>query len=239
MIRIMATAAIIAATAAWALAAPAAAAERTKVDLELILMADASGSVDEDEFALQRGGTAAALTDPRIINAIKYGRLGRIALAYVEWSGPELQEIIVPWTLIETAADLAAVASRLERTPRQLFSGGTAIGDALLYGAASIEANAFDGLRRVIDLSGDDRDIDGIPAAEARDRVVAQGVTINGLPVLEWAYKLDEFFRDNVIGGAGAFYEPVVKFKDFQVAFRRKLIREIAGGTEDELAGGR
>jgi len=227
------------AAAVWFLLTPAHSAERTTVDLELILMADASGSVDTDEFQLQRRGTAAALRDPRIINAIQFGRRGRIALSYVEWSGPELQEVIVPWSLIESAGDLHRFAKRLEETPRQLFGGGTAIGNALLYGAKSIETNAFIGDRRVIDLSGDDRDIDGLPAVVGRDRVVARGITINGLPVLEWAYGLDEFFRDHVIGGPGAFYVPAVEFKDFQLAFRKKLIREIAGGAHEERAGRR
>ncbi len=103
---------------ALSVASPASA--ETAVDLELILMADASGSIDTEEFLLQRRGYAAALRNPRVLDAIQYGPLGRIALAYVEWSGPDLQTPIVPWTLIGERADLMAFAKRLEETPRQI-----------------------------------------------------------------------------------------------------------------------
>ena len=109
---------------------------QVKVDLELILMADGSGSIDNEEFLLQRHGYARALRDPRVIDAIRYGRLGRIALSYVEWSGPDLHVPIVPWTMIRTEADIAAFAEVLVQRPRELYGGGTAIGDAILYGAA-------------------------------------------------------------------------------------------------------
>jgi hypothetical protein len=119
-----------------------------KVDLELILMADCSGSIDNEEFLLQRHGYARALRDPRVMDAIRYGRLGRIALSYVEWSGPDLHVPIVPWTMIRTEADIAAFAEVLVQRPRELYGGGTAIGDAILYGAASLATNGFEGRRR-------------------------------------------------------------------------------------------
>ena len=120
---------------------PGLASAQMKVDLELILMADASGSIDHDEFLLQRRGYAKALRDRRVIDAIRFGPKGRIALAYVEWSGPDLKEPIVPWTVIRSKEDIEAFAKRLETHPRELFSGGTALGDAILYGVASIEKN--------------------------------------------------------------------------------------------------
>ena len=201
-----------------------------KVDLELILMADASGSIDHEEFLLQRRGYARALRDPRVINAIRYGRHGRIALSYVEWSGPELQVPVVPWTVIRDKADIISFAERLEETPRQLFFGGTAPGNAILHGILSLQSNSYQGRRLVIDLSGDDADKDGLPAAFGRDRAVAAGITVNGLPILEGWPELGPFFRDNVIGGPGAFYIPALGFRDFEIAIRKKLIREIAGG---------
>lgn len=206
-----------------------------KVDLELILMADASGSIDHEEFLLQRRGYARALRDPRVINAIRYGPHGRIALSYVEWSGPELQVPVVPWTMIRDKADIISFAERLEETPRQLFFGGTALGNAILYGVQSLQSNSYQGRRLVIDLSGDDADKDGLNAAQGRDRAVAGGITVNGLPILEGWPELGLFFRDNVIGGRGAFYIPALGFKDFEIAILKKLIREIAGGPGGAL----
>ncbi len=206
------------------------AAPRSAVDLELILMADGSGSVDDSEFTLQRFGYAKALRDPAILQAIQSGILRRIALSYVEWSGPSLHVPIVDWVVIETAADLAAFAKKLEEHPRQLHGGGTAVGDAILYGAQSIQSNAFDGTRRVIDVSGDGPDRNGLPAMVGRDQAVKMGMTVNGLPILEFKGDgLAEFFRDNVIGGPGAFYVPAMGFTDIHIAIRRKLILEIAG----------
>jgi hypothetical protein len=202
------------------------------VDLELILMADGSGSVDDEEFILQRRGTARALRDPAIIKAIKGGILGRIALSYVEWSGPELKVPIVDWTIIQSEADITAFAKKLEDHPRELYGGGTAVGDAIVYGAESILRNKFDGTRRVIDLSGDGPDRNGMAAVDGRDYAVSKRITVNGLPILafEGDY-LAEFFKTNVIGGPGAFYIAAQGFKDFYTAIRRKLILEIAGDT--------
>jgi len=204
------------------------------VDLELILMADGSGSVDDEEFILQRHGYAKALRDPAIIRAIKGGFLGRIALSYVEWSGPELKVPIVNWTVIRTQADLDAFAQILEIHPRELYGGGTAVGDAIVYGAESILNNQYEGTRRVVDLSGDGPDRNGMAAVDGRDHAVAKRVTVNGLPILEFdGDSLEAFYRDNVIGGPGAFYVAARGFRDFFRAVRRKLILEIAGKTPD------
>jgi len=212
---------------------PPSARERA-VDLELILMADGSGSVDDEEFILQRHGYAKALRDPAIIQAIKGGILGRIALSYVEWSGPALKVPIVNWTVIRTTADLEAFANILETHPRELYGGGTAVGDAIVYGAESILGNAYDGTRRVVDLSGDGPDRNGMAAIDGRDYAVAKRITVNGLPILAFENDgLADFFRDNVIGGPGAFYIAARGFKDFFRAVRRKLILEIAGKTPD------
>jgi len=201
---------------------------QTKVDLELILLADGSGSVDDVEFSLQRLGTARALRHPRVVQAVQSGFLGQIALTYVEWSGPDLHVPVVPWTLLRTPADVEAFAAKLETHPRELYGGGTAIGDAILHGVASLQDNAFEARRRVIDISGDGPDRNGLPAAVGRDEAVKQGITINGLPILEGRFGLDEFFRANVIGGRGAFVIPARTFADFETAIRVKLIREIA-----------
>lgn len=208
-------------------AAPAQA--QQKVDVELILMADVSGSVDQEEFLLQRRGYAQALRNPRVLSAIRNGPLGGIAISYVEWSGHFLKSVIVPWTLVRTPVDVEKVAQRLEGHPREIYGGGTAVGSAILYGAESIRNNAFDGVRKVVDVSGDGPDKDGLPASVGRDQAVAMGVTVNGLPIIGTYAGLDIFFLDNVIGGPGAFSIPARDFKDFQAAILTKLIREIAG----------
>lgn len=203
--------------------------DRQKVDLELILMVDGSGSIDDDEFILQRLGYAKAFRNPRVAAAIRNGPLRKIAVSYVEWTGPFLQVPIINWTVLHDNASIEAFATQLEVGPRELFSGGTAVGNAILYGAQSIDANAFQGSRRVIDVSGDGPTNRGMPAALARDQVVARGFTINGLPILSNYPGLDMFFLDNVIGGPGAFSIPAKSFKDFNSAILTKLIREIAG----------
>jgi len=216
-----------AALLALGLAQPSLAQE--KVDLELVLMVDASGSIDDDEFLLQRLGYARAFRNPRVASAIGSGPLRRIAVAYVEWTGPFLQVPIIDWTVLGDPASVEAFAARLEQGPRELFSGGTAVGHAILYGMKSIQANAYEGTRRVIDVSGDGPTNRGLPATLARDQAIERGMTVNGLPILTNYSGLDVFYLDNVIGGPGAFSIPTRNFRDFNSAVLSKLIREIAG----------
>ena len=212
------------------LGAPARADE--EVDLELVLMVDASGSVDEREYALQRLGYVQAFRDPSVISAIRSGYRGKIAVAYIEWPGPYLQAPIADWTELSDEASVRAFAARLESEPRELYSGGTAVGHAILYGAQAIEANRFASRRRVIDVSGDGSTNRGIAAYLARDQVVARGFTVNGLPILTNEPFLDRYYEANVIGGPGAFMIPAKGFEDFAKAIRAKLIREISGVEE-------
>ncbi len=199
-----------------------------KFDLELVLLADASGSIDDDEFLLQRLGVAQAFRNPRVASAVGSGPLGKIAVIYVEWTGPFLQTRITDWTVLSSPASVEAFAARLEKAPRELFSGGTAVGHAILYGVKALDENAFIGTRRVIDISGDGPNNRGLPASFARDQAVAAGITVNGLPILNNWPGLDIYFLDNVIGGPGAFSIPARGFKDFNTAILTKLIREIA-----------
>jgi hypothetical protein len=207
-----------------------------EVDLQLVLMVDASGSVDAQEYMLQRLGYAQAFRDPRVIDAILSGFRRKIAIALIEWTGPLLQVPIVDWTVLSDEASAAAFAARLETVPRILYGGGTSVGHAILYGAESIEANRFATQRRVIDVSGDGSNSSGVRPDLARDRVVARGFTVNGLPILTDEPYLDRYYSDNVIGGPGAFMVPARDFTDFAVAIRTKLIREIADtGAPDIL----
>lgn len=207
---------------------PNAVASAEPVDLELILSADSSGSIDDDEFNLQRMGYARALTDPRVIKAIRSGPHRGIAVTFVEWSGPGINTQVVNWTRIGGLADASAFAAQLAANERTIFSGGTSLGNALDEGTALFENNGFEGVRRVIDLSGDGFNNRGTWPEEARARVVARGITINALAILDYEGDgLKDYFRRSVIGGAGAFVIAANGFDDFARAVIRKLLREI------------
>jgi hypothetical protein len=206
------------------------------VDVALVLAVDVSRSVDEDEARLQREGYRAAVTDPRVVEAIRGGMVGGIAIAYVEWAGIEYQRLVVPWMRIGSQAEADAWAAALALAPRASLSW-TSISGALDFSRAVMEQCPNEATRRVIDVSGDGVNNSGPPAEQARDRVVAEGITINGLPILNDRptfgrpppMPLDHYFRESVIGGQGAFLVPAEDFESFGIAVRRKLIREIAG----------
>ena len=211
-------------------------AAQTEVDLELVLLADATGSIDDAEIAFQRQGYAEAITDPSVIAALEDTVTGRIAVTYVEWAHAASQDVVVGWTVIDGAESAAAFAEALLIPPRRAF-GSNAIGAALLFGKTLIEGNLFDGLRRVIDLSADSAaNSSGPPIEVARDEVVAAGITINGLAVLcrhcsgrPISYDLEAAFTERLIGGPGAFVITADSEATFSDAVRRKLILEIAG----------
>jgi hypothetical protein len=209
-------------------------AEPVEVDIELFLAVDVSRSMSPDELEIQRRGYAAALTSDEVLGAIGDGMLGRIAITYVEWAGATSQNVVVPWTLIESRAQAEAIAASLTAD----FSASmrrTSISGALDFGRASIDGNDFKGLRRVIDVSGDGPNNDGVPVTEARDRALADGIVINGLPLMTntgLGYRfehLDLYYRDCVIGGPGAFMIPVTDWEQFAPAVRRKIVLELAG----------
>lgn len=215
------------------------------VDLELVLAVDASASIDEREAALQRAGYIAALTDKRVLERIRKGSFGRIAVAYVEWAGS--QRTIVDWTIIEDLASAETFAIALRAAP---FHTGarTSISGALDYSARLFEDNNIDGLRRVIDISGDGFNWAGRPIDIAQPEIIAAGITINALPILRFDESgrninpgLDRYYNDRVIGGPGAFLIPIAGSAAFPEAILRKLIIEIADITPAELprlAGG-
>jgi hypothetical protein len=206
------------------------------VDVALVLAVDVSRSVDADEARLQRLGYRTALTEPQLIQAIRGGMMGSIALAYVEWAGIEYQRLVLPWTRIGTLQAAEAWATALDEAPAASLSW-TSISGAIDFSRRMLEACPFEATRRVIDVSGDGVNNSGPPAEEARDRAVAEGITINGLPILNDRptfgrrppIPLDIYFRESVIGGPGAFMIAAEDFADFGQAVRRKLIREIAG----------
>ncbi len=209
-----------------------------QVDLELVLLADASGSIDDVENALQRQGYAEALADPEVLWAIANGgALGRIAVSYVEWAGASSQDIVVDWTIVDGFESATEFGARLLAAPRQAY-GSNAIGSALLKGLELIESNDIEGARKVIDLSADSAwNPQGPPISAAREEVVAAGVTINGLAILCRAANcsgrprmgdLEAEFTRQMIGGLGAFVVTAEDLTSFNRAVRRKLILEIA-----------
>ncbi|MBM3548100.1 MAG: DUF1194 domain-containing protein [Alphaproteobacteria bacterium] len=219
-------------------ASPAAA---IPVDLELVLAVDVSRSIDQDEAQLQREGYVRALTDERVIQAIRSGLHGRIAIAYVEWAAAHLQFTLIGWTLIKDRASAETFAGKLAEMPIQAHSR-TSISGAIDYSARLFANNGYEGERLVIDVSGDGRNNDGRPAHLARNEAVAKGITINGLPILNdrptFGFpadaNLDTYYETDVIGGPGAFMVVAQGFDAFAAAIMSKLIREIAQLTSDK-----
>lgn len=219
------------------------AASAQEVDLELVLLADASGSITESEIAFQRQGYAAALTDPAVLDVIANTLTGSIAVTYVEWAANQV--VVVDWTVIDGPEAATGFAEALLDPPRLAY-GRNAIGAALLEGRRLIEGNSITGLRRVIDFSGDSvNNYSGPPIATARQQVLAAGITINGLPILcpdcasNSRTNLTQAYADQIIGGPGAFVVPAEGRDSFAQAVRRKLILEIAGdlpGSSRDLA---
>ena len=207
------------------------------VDLELVIAADTSSSIDDREAALERQGVAAAFRSPEVLRAISSGSLGRIAVLYMDWSGGPNNRIVVNWRTISDKTSAEAFADLLLKAPRT-YGRGTSIGGALEMGAALIAASGIEGTRRAIDISGDGPSNTGRPVAEVRDEVVARGIVVNGLPIVtdeygtgEWgAYygELDKYYLHCVIGGQGSFIVPAKGFQEFVAAMRRKLVLEIS-----------
>lgn len=224
---------LLAATLVWT--GPAAAQDVDYVDLELVLAVDVSLSMDPAEQALQREGYVAAFRDGEVLEAIRSGGYGKIAVAYVEWAGAGSQRIIADWTIISDAASADAFAAKLENSqPVRLRR--TSISGALLASAAMFERNPHRGLRRVIDVSGDGPNNQGARVDGVRDGLVGRGIVINGLPLLLNRGgqffdipDLDRYYRDCVVGGTGAFTLPVRDIEKFGEAIRQKLVLEIAG----------
>ncbi|MBT5047991.1 MAG: DUF1194 domain-containing protein [Rhodospirillaceae bacterium] len=218
-------------------------AARMDVDLELVLAVDVSGSVDGQEAALQRNGYISAFQHPSVIDAIKHGPRGKIAVTYIEWGAYGNIHHVIDWTLIRDKATSEAFAQKLRRSAR-LIASRTSISGAIDTAAALLASNDFKGKRQVIDVSGDGANNSGDLVTWARDRAIAMGISINGLPILNnrqspmgnrQIASLDLYYRDCVIGGPRAFYIVAKDFKDFGRAVLRKLILEIADRTPDAL----
>jgi Protein of unknown function (DUF1194) len=222
-------------------ACPLLAQEDLPVDLELVLAVDVSGSIDAEEARQQRDGYVAALADPSVVQAIRANFHRRIAVLYLEWGSAGHQRMVVDWAVVEDPGSAEEFASALAAAP-PLRSRFTSISGAIDFAVPLFEANGYAGERRVVDVSGDGPNNQGRSVRAARNEAVARGVVINGLPILNDRPQpagqptpaelgLDDYYRENVVGGPGAFVVPVQDFADFRMAILSKLIHEIAAAT--------
>jgi hypothetical protein len=202
---------------------------QTEVALQLVLAVDASGSVDNRRFELQKQGYAAAFRNPQVLRSIQSLMTGSIAVTMMQWTGPRLHVQVVDWMLVKDQNSAEALATAIETAPRQLFGGGTSISGAIDYSRLLLAQTPFAGTRKTIDISGDGANNSGRPVTLARDEAVRDGIGINGLPILSLEPYLDKYYADNVIGGPGAFMIPARDYDTFADAILKKLITEIAG----------
>ncbi len=228
---------VLALTIATSGVAPTRAAE--PVDLLLVLAADVSRSVDSQKFQLQRDGYAAALTNARVLDAIRAGRHGRIGVLFLEWSGLGNQKVVIDWTMIDGTKAAQAFGDRLLESPRS-FADRTSISGGIDAAVAQFAAAPFSAERRTIDVSGDGTNNAGRDVGQARDEALALGITINGLVILSetplpWNPEhtnppggLAKYYRDNVTGGPGSFVLEAKDFNSFGQAIIKKMIAEIA-----------
>ncbi|MGO4526950.1 DUF1194 domain-containing protein [Microvirga sp. 2MCAF35] len=207
------------------------------VDLELVFAADGSGSIDAAELRLQRQGWAEALTSPDVLNGIKDGPIGAIAVAFMEWGGPSSQVLIVDWHVIRDGASAKVFADTLMSAPRGAY-GYNSISNAIDFSVRLVETNAHEGTRRVIDVSGDGPNMNGRSLEQARADALAKGFTINALAIRRpgsgrpggpGGMSLEDYYGQSVIGGPGSFVEIADETRPFALAARRKLLTEIAG----------
>ncbi|MBI3436970.1 MAG: DUF1194 domain-containing protein [Proteobacteria bacterium] len=234
---ISATIAALIATVVVLLTSPVRAAE--PVDLLLVLAADVSRSVDARKFQLQREGYAAAIADPRVLAAVRSGPRARIAVCYLEWSGAGSRKLVIDWTVIDDDASARRFGDQLVEAPRS-FADRTSISGGIEFAMEQFERAPYAARRRTIDVSGDGTNNSGRDVAAARDEALAKGVTINGLVILSdrplsWNPEhtnppggLAKYYRDQVIGGPGAFVMVAENFESFGRAVLNKLIAEIA-----------
>jgi len=220
-----------------AMPAPAAPSGPTQVDLKLVLATDVSRSINNEEARIQREGVAEAFANPEVIKAIEGGALGRIAVAMIDWSSPQLNRVVLDWTIVKDKASAMALSDKIRIIPRTRGQR-TSISSALELGSLLLESSDKDivGTRRVIDVSGDGPNNDGNPLHDVHDKTIANGIVVNGLPIMDenangYFPDLDKYYAGCVVGGRGAFVVVVKSFADFGAAMRHKLILEI---SEDE-----
>jgi Protein of unknown function (DUF1194) len=227
---------------AWSLQPSQARGGPNEVDVELVLAVDISYSMDMEEQRLQRDGYIKALTSPDVLQAIRAGQIGKIAVTYFEWAGSDVQRVVVPWQIIDGPETADAFVAKLAAAPISRWYR-TSVSGAILYGQALLENNGYDSVRRVLDISGDGANNQGIPVTVARERALKAGIVINGLPIMINNGRrsvfdmddLDDYYSDCVIGGPGAFMIAITERDQFVQATRTKILREIASVPDLQL----
>jgi hypothetical protein len=207
----------------------ASAREREPVDVELILAVDSSYSISREELALQYAGYAEAFRHPELHRAVTRGAIGSIACSILAWASYGQQQVVVPWTLIDSADSATAFANRVATAERPM-GASTSISGAIEFAIRHFEACPQEGLRRVLDISGDGANNHGPPVAAAREAALRAGIVLNGLPIsgpVSGAWIAD-YYRSEVIGGAGSFLILAEGYASFAAAVRRKILREIS-----------
>ena len=197
------------------------------VDVALVLAVDVSSSVDSGDFQLQMQGIAAALRQSAILQIIRAGRHQQVALALVQWSTSDSQVVTIPWQIISTFAEVEFMARAVETAGRVYMPGGTGLAAAVTFSAALLAQFPMPADRKVIDVSGDGMENDDGDVPSARTLALERGIVINGLPEVSGSQLLVPYYRDVLIGGAGAFIEPAANILAFGAAMKRKLIREL------------
>jgi hypothetical protein len=237
---------LIASVTAVLVLATAAARAAEEVDLLLVLSSDVSRSIDSDKFKLQRDGYAAAIANPRVVQAIRSGSLGKIAISLVEWSGVGAQKIVIDWFIIRDEATAKNFSAQIVEAPRA-FADRTSISGGIDFAMAQLARSPYSSGRRTIDVSGDGTNNSGRDVTYARDEAVAKGVTVNGLVILSppasWNAEhtnppggLDNYYKQNVVGGPGSFVMVAENFESFGNAILSKLIAEIAAAPFPKVA---
>jgi hypothetical protein len=234
---------LLAAILAGIVLLPAIARAGDDVDLLLVLAADVSRSIDAAKFQLQREGYAAAIADPRVLDTIRSGHSGRIGVTFVEWSGVGAQRVVIDWMTVGDAASAKDFGDRLIEAPRS-FADRTSISGAIEFAMNAFAQAPFASVRHTIDISGDGTNNAGRDVAGLRDEAVDKGITINGLVILSdnpmsWNPDhtnppggLDNYYRNNVVGGPGAFVMVAQNFNSFGQAIINKMIAEVAQARE-------
>jgi hypothetical protein len=216
------------------LPAPAQPTGPVKVDVKLVIATDVSLSINDEEEQLEREGIAEVFLDPDVVKAIKSGALGRIAVAMLDWSSPNYDRVVLDWTFVEDEASATALAEKVRTIPR---TPGTRTSISGALERATLMLNESDGkivaTRKVIDVSGDGPNNDGVSLQHIHDTTANNGITVNGLPIMDenaegYVPDLDQYYAACVVAGKGSFLVVVKKFKDFGAAMRRKLVLEIS-----------
>ncbi len=214
-------------TAAVLVTASVAGARAESVDMELIIAVDVSSSVDGQEYRLQMGGIAAAFRNRSVLDAISTLGPGGLAVLVIQWSDDREQAPVTGWRVIRSVADAVAFSRELRVAPRTIPGGQTSIAGAMEFAIRELATNRFESGRQVIDVSGDGRANNGVHPMALRDRAIEQGITVNGLAILNEEPFLDDYFEHSVIGGVGAFLMVADDYRDFAVSMQQKLVREI------------